>query len=426
MDQHIHTDRPPHVVIIGGGFAGLSCARKLGGSPIRVSLVDRRNYHLFVPLLYQVSTAALAPTDIVKPLRQIVARYDNVEVLLSEVVGIDSRARTVRLAEDRQLSYDCLVVATGSAHSYFGHPEWEPFAPGLKTLEDAREIRGRLLVAFERAEMNPDPAEQQRLMTTVIVGGGPTGVELAGAVADLTRHAFRDEFRHIDPRGARTILVEAGPRLLAELPESLSDYARRALERLGVTIRLNSPVENVSETGITVGDAFIPAGTIAWGAGVAASPVGALLGAEMDKKGRVKVTPELAVRGLEGVYVLGDLAQAQGADGRPLPGLAQVAKQQGEYLGAALKTRLLAHRTPPPFRFHDRGNLATIGRNAAVADFGRVHLTGFVAFLVWSLVHVFLLVGFRNRTLVAMQWLITYVTNQRGARLITDERKARR
>lgn len=414
---------PPHVVIIGAGFAGLATANALGGTEIRVTIIDRHNYHLFVPLLYQVATASLSPADIAEPVRRILNRHPNIEVLLAEVTGIDTARRQVLMGATR-LDYDYLVIATGSTHSYFGHDAWERHAPGLKTIEDARAIRTRVLISFEEAEMCPLPAEQQRLMTIVVVGGGPTGVELAGAIAELTKRALARDFRHINPKSACVLLIEAGPRLLPQFPEALSAYAQRALERLGVTVLLGTPVENVDERCVTAGGRTIPAGAIIWGAGVSASPAGRWLGAETDRAGRVKVNPDLSVPGLDTVYVLGDTALTLGEDGQPLPGLAQVAKQQGEHLGKALYRRLTRGVPPPPFRFRNLGNMATVGRNAAIADFGRLRLKGRLAWLLWGIVHVYLLVGFQNRLLVSLQWLWAYITFQRGARLITDEVEA--
>ncbi|UEM21803.1 NAD(P)/FAD-dependent oxidoreductase [Skermanella mucosa] len=414
----------PRVVVIGAGFAGLAAANELGGKEIDVTLIDRRNYHLFVPLLYQVASAALSPADIAEPIRRIVSRHANIEVMLGEVVGIDKEARSVALADGSAVSYDRLVVATGSTHSYFGHDEWERHATGLKTIEDARQIRGRVLMAFEQAEICPDPAKQQSLMTTVIVGAGPTGVEMAGAIAELSRHTLARDFRNIDPETARVILVEAGPRVLPAFPPELSEYAHRALTKLGVTVMVDTPVEDVTAEGVTVGGRVVPAGTIVWGAGVRASPAGTWLDVETDKAGRVKVGDDLGVPGHPDIFVLGDTALAMHDDGQPLPGLAQVAKQQGEHVGRHLHAHLTRGEPMPPFRFKNRGNLATIGRNSAVADFGKTKLKGFVAWLLWGVVHVYLLIGFRNRLLVTMQWLVAYATYQRGARLITGERKA--
>lgn len=423
----------PHVVIVGAGFAGLSAAKALGGSEVRVTIIDRHNYHLFVPLLYQVATATLSPADIADPVRHILWRYENIDVRLADVSGVDVARREVILAGGNRVPYDHLVLATGSAQSYFGHPEWERHAPGLKTIEDAREIRARVLLNFERAETCPDPEEQRRLMTIVIVGGGPTGVEMAGALAELARRTLARDFRHINPRSATILLVEAGPRLLPAFPEELSAYTKAQLERQGVIVRLDTAVEGVEERGVTFKGpvhngsfhqgSFFPAGTVIWGAGVDASPAGRWLGVETDPAGRIKVDGDLSVPGRPNVHALGDTALAMGDDGAPLPGLAQVAKQQGEYLGKALLERIRHATRPPPFRFRNRGNLATIGRNAAVADFGRYRLKGFVAWVLWGIVHVFLLIGFENRVMVSIQWLWAYLTDQRGARLIVGERE---
>ncbi len=409
-----------HVVIVGAGFAGLSLARSLGGTPLRVTVIDRRNYHLFQPLLYQVATAALSPGEIAQPIRHILGRYPNITVLMGEVDHIDTKRKTLSV-DGEALSYDTLVLATGATHGYFGHPEWARYAPGLKTLEDARRIRAQILMAFEKAERESDPAEQERLMTFAIIGGGPTGVEMAGAIADLSRQALASDFRRIDPTRARILLIEAAPRILGSFPEGLAAYAEQALQRLGVTLQTGQPVEDVNERGITVGGTFIPCSFVVWAAGVAASSAGRWLGVGTDKAGRVTVAPDLSVPGLDSVYVLGDLALAIGEDGKPLPGLAQVAHQQGRYLGKALPARVLRNETPPPFRFHNRGNLAVIGRNSAVVHWDRFKLKGFLAWLVWGIAHVYLLVGFHNRFLVSMRWLWTYLTFQRGGRLITED-----
>lgn len=412
--------REHHVVVIGAGFAGLSLAQSLGSTPFRVTLVDRRNYHLFQPLLYQVATAVLTPGEIAEPVRRIMKRHRNVQVLLGELDGIDTRRREVSI-DGEILSYDTLVLATGATHSYFGHPEWEPFAPGLKTLEDARQIRAKVLLAFERAEREPDSAERERLMTFAVIGGGPTGVEMAGAVAGLARQSLARDFRSIDPVAARILLIEAAPRILGPFPEDLSAYAERALQRLGVTILTGRPVEAIDENGITLGGERIPTATVIWAAGVAASPVGALLGVGTDKAGRVRVGPDLSVPGLDNVYVLGDLALAHDEKGQPLPGLAQVAHQEGLYLGKALEARLLRGETPPPFRFRSRGNLAVIGRNEAVVHWDTFKVKGFAAWLVWGIAHVYLLVGFQNRLLVSLRWLWSYLTHQYGSRIIDED-----
>jgi len=411
----------PRVVIIGAGFGGLACAAALGGTGLRVTVIDRRNYHLFVPLLYQVATAALSPADIAQPIRKILSRHRNVEVVLGNVTGIDTAGRHVTLDDGNRVPYDRLVVATGSAYSYFGHDEWASVAPGLKTVEDAQYIRARLLGCLERAELTTDPERRAMLMTSVIVGGGPTGVELAGAIAELTRFALARDFRHIDPRAARILLVEAGPRLLGSFPEPLSDYARRTLERLGVTVMTGQAVERIEPEGVTIAGRFIPAGTMVWGAGVQASPAGKWLGVETDRAGRIKVAADLSVIGLEGVYALGDTALATGEDGKPLPGLAQVAKQQGHHLGTALAANVARGTAMPPFRFRNRGNTAIVGRSAAVFDFGTRRLKGWFAWVLWAIVHVYLLVGFEKRLLVSLQWLWRYLTYERGARLITGD-----
>ena len=404
------------VVILGGGFGGLACAQGLAGSPHSVVLVDRRNYHLFQPLLYQVATAALSPGDIAAPLRHVLSRYANIEVRLGEATGVDLAARQLLIKDQPPLAWDRLVLATGAAYSWFGHDDWAAAAPGMKTLADARAVRAKLLGAFERAEIEPDPERRRSLMTCVIVGGGPTGVEMAGAVIELLRWTLRHDFRRIDPASANVLLVEAGPRLLPAFPESLSAYARRKLEGMGVKVLTGRAVTAVDAGGVNLGDERIQAATVLWAAGVAASPAGRWLGVETDRAGRVPVAPDLSVRGLEGVYVLGDLALTMDEHGRPLPGLAQVAQQEGHYLGRVLAQDLAAK--PPPFRFHDRGNTAVIGRHAAVFDFGRFHLTGRLAWLLWGLVHVYLLVGFQNRLSVTVQWVWSYLTRERGARLI--------
>ena len=406
------------VAILGGGFGGLACAKALGGTRHRVVLIDQRNYHLFQPLLYQVATAALSPADVAAPLRHVVARYKNVEVLWGEATGIDLARRQILIKDQPPVAWDRLVIATGASYSWFGHPEWAALAPGLKTLSDARTIRARLLGAFERAERESDPERQRRLMTCVIVGGGPTGVEMAGAVVELARWTLRRDFRRIDPRAARILLLEAGPRILAGFPEALSRYAEQALARLGVEVRTGKPVTAIDGEGVGAGDEHIPASVVLWAAGMTASPVGRWLGAETDKAGRIRVTPSLAVRGIPEVYALGDTALALQEDGTPLPALAQVAQQQGKHLGRALD-RNLSEGTPiPPFRFHNRGNTAVIGRHAAVFDFGWMRFTGHVAWFLWGLIHIALLVGFENRLVVSTLWIWNYFTGERGARLI--------
>jgi NADH dehydrogenase len=408
-----------HVVVIGAGFAGIEVARGLGRARIPVTLIDRQNHHLFQPLLYQVATAALSPADIAEPIRKMLRHQKSVEVMLGEVTDIDTRARTVALGE-RTIAYDWLVVATGATHSYFGHDEWGAVAPGLKTIEDARRIRSRLLLAFEEAEMSRDEAEQRRLMTIAVVGGGPTGVELAGSIAELARYTLAKDFHRIRAETATVMLVEAGPRILTAFPENLAAYAERRLTKLGVTLRKNSPVERISPRGIVAAGVEIPVGFAIWAAGVMASPIGKLLGVATDRAGRIAVTRELSVPGLSNVYVLGDLALAPDEHGKPLPGLAQVAKQEGEYLGRVLAKRILTGASSRPFKFRNRGNTAIIGRHAAVFDFGWWRLRGWLAWMFWAVIHVYLLVGFQHRLLVAIQWLWRYVTYERGSRLIAE------
>jgi NADH dehydrogenase len=408
----------PTIAILGGGFGGLACARALAGAPCRVVLVDRRNYHLFQPLLYQVATAALSPADIAAPLRHVLARHANIEVRMAEAIGLDLERRELLLQDQPPVAWDILVLASGAHYSWFGHDDWAQLAPGLKTLADARSIRARLLGAFERAEAEPDPGRQQRLTTAVIVGGGPTGVELAGAVAELARWTLKDDFRRIDPAHARVVLLEAGPRLLQAFPESLSRYAEHSLKGLGVEVRTRCGVTGVDADGVDLADGRIEAATVLWAAGVAASSAGTWLGVPLDRAGRIEVGPDLAVPGLDGVYALGDIALARRADGKPLPGLAQVAQQQGQHLGRALAARLRRGTPPPPFRFSNRGDTAVIGRHAAVFDVGRARFTGRFAWLLWGLIHIYLLVGFGNRVLVAVQWVWNYLTRERGARLI--------
>jgi NADH dehydrogenase len=409
----------PHVVIVGAGFGGLSATLALAKAPVDVTLIDRRNYHLFQPLLYQVATAGLSPADIAYPIRSIVRHHSNVAVTLGKVTGVDLAGRRVLLGE-RHVPYDYLVLATGARHAYFGHDEWEPYAPGLKKIEDATEIRRRVLLAFERAEASVDEGERRRLMTFVIVGGGPTGVEMAGAVVELAHKALSRDFRRINPRAARIILVEAAPRLLLTFPDSLSETARRSLERLGVEVRLGKAVTACDETGVIVGDERIESTTVIWCAGVASSPAARWLGAESDRAGRAKVARDFSLFGHPEVFVIGDAAAGVDHDGTPLPGVAPVAKQQGTYVARVIRARLRGE-SPAPFRYRNYGNLATIGRKAAVADFGWLRISGFPAWLLWCVVHIAFLIGFRNRIAVMLDWFWAYITFQRGARLITGD-----
>jgi NADH dehydrogenase len=413
--------RRPRIVIVGAGFGGLAAAKALGGADADVTVVDRRNYHLFQPLLYQVATAGLSPAQIATPIRAIVADAANVQVLMGRVGGVDPARRVVHL-EDRELAYDHLVLATGARHSYFGRDEWEQFAPGLKKIDDATEIRRRILTAFEQAESEADPDKRRRLLNFIVIGAGPTGVEMAGAIAELARRALARDFRTIDPRQARIVLVEAGPRVLAAFPEKLSAWAARALTKLGVEVRLGKAVTACDAEGIVLGDERIPAATIMWAAGVAASPAAKWLSAEADRAGRLKVLSDLSVPGHPEIFAIGDTALSSDADGKPYPGLAPVAKQQGEYIARLLRARLAGKAPTGAFRYRDRGTMATIGRGAAIAKFGeRLQLTGFVAWMLWGLVHIFFLIGFRNRFTVLADWMWSYVTFQSGARLITGK-----
>ena len=413
----------PRIVIVGAGFGGLSAAHGLAGAAADVTVIDRRNYHLFQPLLYQVATAGLSPAQVASPIRSILRDAANERVILGKVSGVDWQRRTVKLGEgqpdDREIEYDILVLAPGSRHSYFGHDDWESVAPGLKKIDDATDIRRRILSAFEQAEQTAEPEARRRLLTFVVIGGGPTGVEMAGAIAELAHVALRHDFRTINPRDARIVLVEAGPRVLPSLPATLSDAARRSLERLHVDVRLGAPVSHCDVEGVTIGDESLGAATIVWAAGVAASPAAQWLGLETDRVGRVMVGPDLTVPGHPEIFVIGDTAHAAGRDGAPLPGLAPVAKQQGAYVARVLRARLAGHPAPKPFRYRNWGTMATIGRGAAVADFGWLRLHGTLAWLLWGLIHISFLIGFRNRFIVFFDWLWSYVTFQSGARLIT-------
>jgi NADH dehydrogenase len=411
-------------VIVGGGFGGLATAKALRRAPVAVTLVDRRNHHVFQPLLYQVATAGLSPGDIASPIRWILRRQRNVQVLLAEALAVDPVRRVVRL-DIGELAYDSLVVATGAAHAYFGREEWRPLAPGLKTLDDALEIRRRVLVAFERAERTSDREEQQRLLTFVVVGGGPTGVELAGALAEIARHALAREFDAIDPGSARIVLCEGGPAVLPSFPDGLRQHAARALAELGVEVRVNAPVTDIAPGRVSVGGESIATETVLWAAGVAASALGGSLGAPLDRAGRVIVEPDLSIPGHPEVYVIGDLAAFLHQDGRPLPGVAQVAIQQASHVAATI-VGTLRGGPRPVFRYRDPGNMATIGRARAVADFGRVRVRGWPAWVLWLVIHVIHLAGFRNRLVVLVQWAFAYVTYQRSIRLITGEERAPR
>ena len=406
----------PHIVIVGGGFAGLWAARALADASVRITLLDRANHHLFQPLLYQVATAGLSAPDIAAPLRHILRDQANATVLMREVIGIDSDNRRVQLACGEALAYDYALLATGATHAYFGHDDWAAPAPGLKTLDDALEIRRRILTAFERAEAEADPAARAAWLTFAIVGGGPTGVELAGTLAEIARHTLRAEFRHIDSGNARVLLLEAGPRVLSTFPDSLSGKAREQLERLGVEVRTDALVSHIDADGVTVGSEPIATRTVLWAAGVAASPLARALGVPLDRAGRVAVAFDLSVPGKPEVFVAGDLATLQ-SEGKPVPGVAPAAKQMGAHVARSIRARL-AGRDAPAFRYRDWGNLATIGRSAAVVHLGKLRFSGFPAWVFWLAAHIFFLIGFRNRMVVLIDWARAYWSYQRSARII--------
>jgi NADH dehydrogenase len=408
---------PPQVVIVGGGFGGLSAARSLRGAAVDVCLIDRRNHHVFQPLLYQVATAGLSPGDIASPIRWILRRHPNTRVWLADATRVDPLRKTLVLS-DGEIAYDYLILASGSTHAYFGHEEWRAHAPGLKTLEDALDMRRRVLVAFEKAERETDKARQRRLLTFVVVGGGPTGVELAGALAEISRQALAHDFRAIDPESARIILIDSGASVLSTYPEELQAFARKALEKLGVAVWTGSIVTGVEEGRVHLGNEVIEAGTVLWAAGVSASPLGASLGVPLDRTGRVLVNDDLTIPGHPEIFVVGDLAALKDVDGRWLPGVAQVAIQQAAHAADNIR-RAVQGEPMKPFAYKNLGNLATIGRNSAVADMPRFRMKGYLAWLFWLFVHIFNLIGFRNRLTVLIQWAVSYMTYQRSVRLIT-------
>jgi len=408
----------PRIVIVGAGFGGLAAAMQLGSAPAEVTVIDNHNYNLFQPLLYQVATAALSPADIAAPIRSILRDHANTRVLLDEVTAVDRAARKVRTRSGTELDYDILVVATGSTENYFGHEDWRAFARGLKSIEDAQAVRRHVLLAYERAEMEADKPVRDRLLTFVLVGGGPTGVEMAGALAELARAALARDFRRIDPKHTRIILVEAGPKILAEFPDSLSGFARRALENMGVEIRVGSPIERIDADGAIAKGKRIEAATVIWCAGVKAGPVAQWLGVAPVKSGKIDVAPDLSLPDDPDVFIIGDAAECRGPDGKALPGLAAVAKQQGEYVGVLIHRRVRKESPPGPFRYRDRGTLATIGRHSAVARLAHVNLTGTLAWILWGVVHLYFLIGFRNRAAVFLNWVWAWLTYSRGARLI--------
>ena len=408
------------MLIVGGGFAGIYAARALRRAPVLVTVIDRRNHHLFQPMLYQVATAGLNPSDIASPIRSILRDSRDTDVLLAEAQSIDLEQREVRLTDGTAIAYDYLIVGTGARHSDFGHDEWEPLAPGLKSLEDALEIRRRVLLAFERAERERDPVKRHAYLTFVIVGGGPTGVEMAGAVAEIRRYALRRDFRHIDPREATVMLLEGGPRLLPSYPESLSDEAKHELRRLGVEVRVETLVTDIRPGSVSAAGWTIPTQTVIWAAGNTASPLLKTLGTPLDRMGRAIVEPDCTIPGHPEVFVLGDAAHFPTPDGSTLPGVSPVAIQMGEYAARTIEGDLQG-RPRRAFSYWDKGQLAVIGRGQAVADIWRLHFGGFIAWLVWIFVHIFFLIGFRNRVLVLLQWAWSYATYRRGARLITGE-----
>jgi len=412
----------PRIVIVGGGFGGLAAAKALAHAPAEVVLIDRQNHHLFQPLLYQVATAALSPADIAWPIRRILRHQSNAQVLMAEVTGIDIERKQV-LTGTRAEPYDYLVLASGATHAYFGHDDWAPHAPGLKQIIDATDIRHRILMAFERAEKESDPSVREKLLTFVLVGGGPTGVEMAGAISELTRKALAADFRRIDPRKTRVVLIEAGQQLLPSFPEPLSGYAKQALENLGVEVRVGAPVTHCGVDGVRLGDERIDAMTIIWAAGVAASPVADWLRVTKDRVGRVVVGPRLEVGDRDGVFVIGDAALVENPQGHALPGIAPVAKQQGVYVGKLIAARIQGKPDPKPFHYRNAGLLATIGRHTAIVDMGMLRIRGRLAWWFWGLVHIYFLINLRSRLTVAIQWLWSYLTFDRGARLITGDRQ---
>jgi NADH dehydrogenase len=430
--EKVNSTARPRVVIVGAGFGGLNAAQALAKAPVQITVIDRKNFHTFQPLLYQVATAGLSPGEIAAPIRSILRSHKNVEVLMTEVTGFDLDRRTV-MTTDANIPYDYLIVAAGAGHSYFGHDEWEPYAPGLKTIEDALEIRRRVLLGFELEERQAAVGETAFPLNFVVVGGGPTGVELAGTLAEIARHALAHEFRSIDPARTHILLLEGGPRVLPAYAEDLSRSAQEQLNHLGVEVRTSTMVTQIEPGAVFTGSTRLPATVVLWAAGVAASPLGKKLGARVDRAGRVLVQPDLSVPGHPEVFVIGDLAALKNEHGKYLPGVAPVAIQQGRFVAKLIRKEFTNAGAPllasfaksgdfdsrPPFHYWDKGSLATIGRAAAVAEFGRIHISGYVAWLAWLFVHIFFLIGFRNRLLVFIQWAWSYVTYERGARLIT-------
>jgi NADH dehydrogenase len=412
-------NQPHHVVIVGAGFGGLETVFGLAGTPVKITLIDRRNHHLFQPLLYQVATASLATSEIAWPVRHLLRDRKEVTTLFATVSGIDAEGKRVLLDDGDTVPYDTLVLATGARHAYFGHDEWEPFAPGLKTLEDATTLRRRILVAFERAERETDPARRAALLTFVIIGAGPTGVELAGTIAELAQHTLPSDFRNIDTHKARVVLIEAGPRVLAGFADDLSAYAQKSLQEIGVEVMLGQAVTECSADGVIYGGNKLDARTIIWAAGVRASPAAEWLNAPADRAGRLQVEPDLTVPGHRDIFAVGDTVTFKDADGNPVPGIAPAAKQQGRYVAAAIKARLNG-KTPEPYVYKHSGSLAQIGKHKAVIDFGKFKLRGTIAWWIWGIAHIYFLIGLRNRLSVALSWLWAHVRDQRAARLITQ------
>ena len=410
---------PHRVVVVGAGFGGLETTYRLAGAPVSITLVDRRNHHLFQPLLYQVATASLATSEIAWPIRYLLRGRSEVTTLFATVTGVDAEGRRVLLEDGDALPYDTLVLATGARHAYFGHDEWEPFAPGLKTLEDATTLRRRILVAFERAERESDPERRAALLTFVIVGAGPTGVELAGTITELAQDTLPADFRNIDTHKARVVLIEAGPRVLAGFADELSAYAQRSLESIGVEVMLGQAVTECSADGVVYGGKTLQARTLIWAAGVRASPAAEWLGAAADRAGRLQVEPDLTVSGHPDIFAIGDTVVIAGPDGKPVPGIAPAAKQQGRYVAETIKARLRGE-SPAPFRYRHSGSLAQIGKRKAVIDFGRFKLSGALAWWIWGIAHIYFLIGLRHRLSVALSWLWIYTRDQRAARLITQ------
>lgn len=413
------TDRKHRVVIVGGGFGGLAAAKALDGADADVLLIDRRNHHLFQPLLYQVATATLSPSEVAWPIRHLLRRQKNARVVMATVTGVDTAERTVRLEDGSSVPYDSLVLATGAQHAYFGHDEWETYAPGLKTVEDATAIRRKLLLALEAAEREADPARRRALLTFAIIGAGPTGVEMAGAIIELGHASLKGQFNTLSPQDLRVVLIEGAERVLLNFEPELSEYTLQALIRMGVEVELGKPVTEIDVDGVSFGDKRIETKTIIWAAGVAASPVAKWLGIEGDKAGRVAVEPDLSVPGLPDVFVIGDVASVKREDGKPVPGVAPAAKQAGQHVARVIRQRLEGNGSPLPFRYKHAGDLATIGKSSAVIDFGKVKLKGWFAWWVWGFAHIYFLVETRTRIFITLSWLWIYLTGQRSARLIT-------